>query len=74
MLGGVEKWDDRKWWDNGKDFNFPSFCLVGGEKVKGKKKWVCINYIPLLKNNAQLKQKSNKKPRKNKQSPKFIKK
>ena len=30
--------------------------------------------IPLLKNDAQLKQKSGKQPKKKKQSPKFIKK
>ena len=27
----MEKWDDRKY------FNFPPFCLVGNEKMKGWK-------------------------------------
>ena len=31
-------------------------------------------HIPLLKNEAQLKQKSDKQPKKKNQSPKFIKK
>ena len=33
-----------------------------------------FTHILLLKNDAQLTQKSNKQPKKNKQSPKFIKK
>ena len=32
LVGGVEKWEDRK------DFNFPHFCLVESEKVEGWKK------------------------------------
>ena len=37
LVGVVEKWKDRK------NFNFPHFYLVGGGKVEGWKKWVCIN-------------------------------
>ena len=29
LVGGVEKWEDRK------DFIFSLFCLVGSEKVEG---------------------------------------
>ena len=29
LVEGVEKWEDRK------NFNFPYFCLVESEKVKG---------------------------------------
>ena len=29
LVGGVEKWDDRK------NFNFFPFCLVGSKKVEG---------------------------------------
>ena len=32
LVGGMEKWDDRK------DFILSLFCLVGSEKVKGWKK------------------------------------
>ena len=32
LVGGVEKWEDRKY------FNFSHFCLVGSEKVEGWKK------------------------------------
>ena len=50
LVGGVEKWEDRKWWEDRKmgdkkDFNFPSFCLVESEKVEEWKKWVCINLL-----------------------------
>ena len=38
LVGRVEKWEDRKWRDDEKDFNFPHFCLVRSEKVKGWKK------------------------------------
>ena len=38
LVGGVEKWKDRKWWEDRKDFNFPHFCLVGSETVEGWKK------------------------------------
>ena len=60
MVGGVEndgrieKWNDRKY------FNFSNFCLVESGKVEGWKKWFCINLlISLLKNDSQLKQKSD---------------
>ena len=39
MVRGVKKLEYRK------DFNFPIFCLVGIEKVKGWKKWVYINLL-----------------------------
>ena len=45
LVGGVEKWKDRKWWEDRKDFNFPHFCLVGSEKVEGWKKLICINLL-----------------------------
>ena len=32
LIGGVEKWEDRK------NFNFSPFCLVRSRKVKGWKK------------------------------------
>ena len=56
----MEKWEDIK------DFNFSSFCLVESEKVE---KWKKVNlykftYMPLLKNDAQLKQKNSQKKRK----------
>ena len=38
LVGMVEKWEDRKY------FNFSPFCLVGSGKVEGWKKWICINY------------------------------
>ena len=63
----MEKWDDRKWWENGKledrkDFIFSHFCLVGSGKVEEWKKMSLnkFTYIFLLKNDAQLKQKSDK--------------
>ena len=46
----IEKWEDRK------NFNFSHFCLVGSEKVENiKNEFVTFTYIPLLKNNGQLK-------------------
>ena len=50
----MEKWKDIK------DFNFPNFCLIGSEKVSLYK----FIYILLLKNDAQLKQKSDKQKKK----------
>ena len=38
MVGGVEKWDDRKLQNDKKKINFSPFCLVGSKKVKGWKK------------------------------------
>ena len=38
LVGGVEKWEDRKWWEDRKDFNLSHFCLVESEKVEGWKK------------------------------------
>ena len=38
MVGEVEKWEDRKLWENGKYLVFPRVCLVGGmEKWEGEK-------------------------------------
>ena len=75
MVGGVKKWKDRKWWEDRKNFNFSHFCLVGSGKIEGWKKWVCINSLihPLLKNDDQLKQKSDKQLKKKKQSPNLLK-
>ena len=72
LLGPVwlERWkserienDGRmKMWENRKDFNFSLFCLVGSGKVEGWKKMSLnkFTHIPLLKNDTQLKQKSDK--------------
>ena len=38
LVGGVEKWNDRKLWEDRKDFNFSHFCLVGSGKVERWKK------------------------------------
>ena len=43
LVGGMRKWEDRKWQEDGKvggskDFNFPTFCLVESGKVEGWKK------------------------------------
>ena len=62
MVGRVEKWDDRKLWEDKKDFNFSHFCLIENGKVDGRKN------IPLLKNDAQLKQKSKKQAKKKKKA------
>ena len=68
LVGGVEKWEDRKY------FNFSHFCLVGSEKSGGMEKVSLYKFtnIPLLKNDAQLKKKWQKIEKK--KSPKFIKK
>ena len=53
--GRMEKWKDRK------DFIFSHSCLVGSGKVEREK--MSLNkftHIPLLKNDVQLKQKSDK--------------
>ena len=34
LVGGVEKWEDIKWWEDRKYFNFPHFCLVESGKVE----------------------------------------
>ena len=54
--GRIEKWNDRK------DFIFSPICLVNSEKVEGMEKMDLNNFthISLLKNDAQLKQKSDK--------------
>ena len=52
----MEKWEDIN------DFNFSHFCLIENGKVDGRKN------IPLLKNDAQLKQKSNKQAKKKKKA------
>ena len=52
----MEKWNDKK------DFIFSLICLVNSEKVEGMEKMDLNNFthISLLKNDAQLKQKSDK--------------
>ena len=69
MVGGVEKWEDRKY------FNFPYFCLVETKKVKRWKKISLykFNYIPLLKNDTQLKKKSDKQVKKKINHPNLLK-
>ena len=66
LVGGVEKWEDRKY------FNFSHFSLVGTWKRKseGMKQMSLHKFtrIPLLKNDAQLKQKSDKKLQKKKKN------
>ena len=59
----MEKWKDRK------DFSFSHFYLVGSGKVSLYK----FTHTPLLKNDDQLKQKSDKLPKK-KAITQFIKK
>ena len=51
-----------------KNFNFPHFHLVGSRKSGGREK-VCLykfTHTPLLKNDDQLIQKSDKQPKKKK--------
>ena len=64
----MKKWEDRKY------FNFSPFCLVGNEKVEGWKKMGLYKfaYTPLLKNDGQLKHKSDKQPKKKKRSNHLI--
>ena len=57
LVGGVEKWDDRKWWEDKKKFQFP-FFLFGWEwksEMVEKMSLYKFIHIPLLKNDAQLK-------------------
>ena len=74
---GIKKWENRR------DFNFSYLHLVGSGKVERLKKMNLYKFahMSLLKNNVQLKQNSDKQPKKivtnnqkKKQSPKFIKK
>ena len=63
----IENGERMEKWENIKDLNFSSFCLVGSEKVE---KWKKVNlykftYIPLLKNDGQLKQINDKQKKKN---------
>ena len=59
LVEGVEKWKDRK------DFNFSHFCLVGsGSEKMDKVSLYKFTHTPLLKNDGQLKQKSDKQPKK----------
>ena len=48
LVGGVEKWEDRKY------FNFSHFCLVGSEKSGGMEKVSLykFTYTLLLKNDV----------------------
>ena len=67
----MEKLEDRK------DFNFSHFYLVESEKVEGRKKKVSLykfTHTTLLKNDGQLKQKSDKKKKKKKRSLNLLKK
>ena len=66
----MEKWEDRK------DFNFFPFYLVGNGK-SGEMEKVSLykfTHTPLLKNDDQLKQKSDKQPKKEEAITQFIKK
>ena len=59
LVGGVEKWEDRKLWEDGKDFIL-SF-LFGLEWKGGGMEKMSLNkftHIPLLKNDAKLKKKN----------------
>ena len=64
---GVEKWEDRKWQEDGnvggqKIFYFLSF-LFGWEQKNGGYEKISLNKftnLPLLKNDTQLKQRSDK--------------
>ena len=38
LVGRVEKWEDRKLWEDRKDFLFFLFYLVGSGKIEGWKK------------------------------------
>ena len=38
LVRGVEKWENRKLWEDGKYFIFSHFYLVGSEKVEEWKK------------------------------------
>ena len=79
MVGGVEKWEDRKWWEDRKDFIFSLFFLFDWEWKSGGKEKMSLNkftHIPLLKNDAQLKQKkvTNNQKKKNRNHPNLFKK
>ena len=71
LVGGVKKWKDRKWWEDGKVreykiFYFLSF-LFGWEWKSGEMEKVSLykfTYTYLLKNDGQLKQKSDQKKKK----------
>ena len=61
LVGGVEKWEDRKLWEDGKDFIL-SF-LFGLEWKGGGMEKMSLNkftHIPLLKNDVKLKKKKKK--------------
>ena len=62
----IENGERMEQWEDIKDFNFSSFCLVESEKVE---KWKKVNlykftYILLLKNDGQLKQINDKQKKK----------
>ena len=40
--GGVEKWKNRKLWEDGKYLVFPLMCLVGGMQKWESKKLFCL--------------------------------
>ena len=51
LVREIEKWEDRKWWKDRKNFNFSHFCLVESKKVEMKKVNLCkFTHTPLLKN------------------------
>ena len=42
MVGGVEKWEDGKLWEDGKYLVFPLMCLVGGVEKWDDGKLFCL--------------------------------
>ena len=61
LIGGVEKWEDRKLWEDGKVGEYKKFCflsfLFGWEWKSGgmeKMSLTKFTHIPLLKNDAKL--------------------
>ena len=67
LVGRMEKWEDRKLWKDGKvrgleRFYFLSFLFGWEWKSRGMKKMSLnkFTHIPLLKNDAKLKKKSDK--------------
>ena len=42
MVGRVEKWEDRKLWNDRKYLVFPLVCLVGGVKKWEGRKLFCL--------------------------------
>ena len=76
LVGEMENWENKKWWEDRKDFNFTHFCLVGSAKMEGYKKMSLnkFTHISLLKNEVQLKPKSDQKKKKKSNHPNLLKK